>query len=279
MSEEIEVSTSLSKAELCARLERNFLNYYRRRHGMFGSVVEEDATLTLTQSPTDLCYLNRVFCVNADNEEQLKALIGKALQKFRQRHCDMLWHIGSLTRQRESVRNHIREMGAKLQNSSYGMYLLGALPVNSPPAVELEIECLSTMAKIEDWLLPFKTCFNVDGDGLEHYGECLKALLGKSCADVWFTGYVKGEPVSTAAYSIDGDVIVLYSITTLPEFRKCGYARMMTEAAINHARSHHSSELPIALYSTIMAIPFYRELGFADLYELETYLIEADSSQ
>lgn len=275
MSGKIEVSTSFSHEELCARLERNFLNYYRRRHGIFGSVVEGDVALTLTESPTDLCYLNRVFCVNADSEEQLRVLIGESLQRFRRRHCDMLWHVGSLTRQRESVRKYILELSARPQNSSYGLFLLGALPVNLAPAVELQIECLSNAAKIEDWLLPFKTCFNVDGDGLEHYRQCLKTLLGKSCADVWFTGYVEGKPVSTAAYSIDSDVIVLYSITTLPEFRKRGYAKMMTEAAINHARSHNSSDLPVALYSTIMAIPLYRELGFADLYELETYLIEA----
>src|SRR5260370_6261857 len=50
-----------------------------------------------------------------------------------------------------------------------------------------------------------------------------------------YVGYANGMPVATAAAAITGDAIGLYSVATLPQHRRLGYAEAIMRQVIEQA--------------------------------------------
>lgn len=76
-----------------------------------------------------------------------------------------------------------------------------------------------------------------------------------------WVGYHGGRPVTVAAAVASSGVLGLYSVATLPEYRRMGYG----EVAVRHAvaRSRESGmKGPLVLQSSPVAYSLYKELGF-----------------
>jgi GNAT superfamily N-acetyltransferase len=180
----------------------------------------------------------------------------------------MIWSVGVLTP--ESVGNALIQLGLKRLDNFSGMVRDSG---NSECGkTDLEIKVLDDPRNIVDWLKAFQSSFHLSKEAEDHYHKLIQPLLGRSQADVWLIGYVGDKPACSAGYSIENDVIMIYSVCTLPEFRKRGYGKQITEAAIKEGLKH--KKLPVTLYSTAMALPLYKSMGFKPVYDMEMYLFE-----
>jgi GNAT superfamily N-acetyltransferase len=81
-----------------------------------------------------------------------------------------------------------------------------------------------------------------------------------------FAGRVRDRVVSVAMAYCSDDVVGVYGVATLPEFRRRGYGREMTWAAALAA-----PELPAALQPSPAAEAIYRSMGFEELRDFTTW--------
>jgi ribosomal protein S18 acetylase RimI-like enzyme len=83
-----------------------------------------------------------------------------------------------------------------------------------------------------------------------------------------FIGMVDGRVVSIVALVRAAGSLGIYSLGTLPQFRRRGYGEALLRAAV--ARLHGNE--PLVLESTEAGYPLYKRLGFRDLTRFTVYL-------
>ena len=85
-----------------------------------------------------------------------------------------------------------------------------------------------------------------------------------------YVGYVEGEPVSTAAVVMGGDVAGVYNVATLPGHQRRGYGEAVMRHAIADARREHGVERTI-LQSTPAGLRLYERMGFRTVTRVSVY--------
>ena len=81
-------------------------------------------------------------------------------------------------------------------------------------------------------------------------------------------GYVAGEPVTAAATVATPGAIGLYSVATLPEHRRSGYA----ESLMRQALAREGGGTPAVLQSSPAGLSLYRSMGFRAVSAYQVYL-------
>ena len=92
------------------------------------------------------------------------------------------------------------------------------------------------------------------------------SVLADPRLHVW-RGQVDGRTVSTSMSFVAAGVVGVYSVSTLPEHRRRGYAATLTRAAIGADAS-----LPSVLQPSSMAEPLYRQLGYTRYASFRTWV-------
>ena len=83
-----------------------------------------------------------------------------------------------------------------------------------------------------------------------------------------FVGFVAGRPVSMVALVRAEGALGIYSLGTLPDYRRRGYG----EALLRTALSERQDGEPLVLESTEAGYPLYRRLGFKEAARFSVYL-------
>lgn len=86
-----------------------------------------------------------------------------------------------------------------------------------------------------------------------------------------FVGFVRGRPVSIVALVRAEGSLGIYSLGTLPEYRRQGYGEALLRAAVAMMQDGQPRE-PLVLESTEAGYPLYRQLGFRDVARFTVYL-------
>jgi ribosomal protein S18 acetylase RimI-like enzyme len=76
-----------------------------------------------------------------------------------------------------------------------------------------------------------------------------------------WVGYHGGRPVTTAATVASGGVLGLYSVATLPEYRRMGFGEMAVRHVVARSREE-GAQGPVVLQSSTGAYALYKDLGF-----------------
>lgn len=95
----------------------------------------------------------------------------------------------------------------------------------------------------------------------EFYARAAGAALDPAGSARFLVGYFDGVPVATVELLPAAGVAGLYNITTLPEYRRRGYASALTSAALRQA--HAEGYATAVLEASAAGEPVYRALGFA----------------
>lgn len=88
-----------------------------------------------------------------------------------------------------------------------------------------------------------------------------------------FIGYANGKAVTTAATMITGDVIGLYSVATLPQYRRLGFAEAIMREVIEQARAHGGIERTV-LQSTPSGLSLYEQMGYRTVTNFDVYIAD-----
>jgi len=86
-----------------------------------------------------------------------------------------------------------------------------------------------------------------------------------------FVGFVRGRPVSIVATVAGADVLGIYSLSTLPEFRRRGYGEALLREALHRERLRTGLQ-HIVLQSTDAGYSLYRRIGFRDVTRFSVWL-------
>lgn len=85
----------------------------------------------------------------------------------------------------------------------------------------------------------------------------------------YFVGRVGGRVVTSSIAYVGDDLVGVYGVSTLPEYRRRGYGEAITRAATKPA-----TELDVALSPDEMARGMYRQLGFRKISEYTAWVRE-----
>jgi ribosomal protein S18 acetylase RimI-like enzyme len=86
-----------------------------------------------------------------------------------------------------------------------------------------------------------------------------------------FVGYVDGRAASIVAAVQAAGAIGIYSLATMPEFRKRGYAEAMLREAVRRI-SERTGITQVILQSTDAGYELYKRMGFRDVTRFTVYL-------
>jgi ribosomal protein S18 acetylase RimI-like enzyme len=88
-----------------------------------------------------------------------------------------------------------------------------------------------------------------------------------------YVGYANGRAVTTAASVITGDVIGLYSVATLPQHRRLGFAEAIMRGVLEQAkRSRGVSRM--VLQSTSSGFSLYEAMGYRTVTSFNVYIAD-----
>jgi ribosomal protein S18 acetylase RimI-like enzyme len=170
---------------------------------------------------------------------------------------------------------HVRRE-AKTMFSKFGLH-----PLTEPPGMFADrllaprraLPAVEMRPVIDE---PTRLAFaHITSVGFEIPGNVCRQIYGSRQA--WsgrfqgFVGYVKGLPVCTAATVVSDNVVGLYSVATLPNQRRRGYAEATMRQALNLARVTTGIEATV-LQSTEEGFPLYQQMGYRKLTRFSVYI-------
>ncbi|HXP87721.1 MAG TPA: GNAT family N-acetyltransferase [Bryobacteraceae bacterium] len=169
--------------------------------------------------------------------------------------------------ERRHTRRAFEARGMRMISNPPGMYASALLP----PAHRLpEVECCPAGdARTTD---AFARITAVNFDIPEAIAQAVyrpeRAWAGTYRG---YVGFVKGRAVSIVAIVAAESVLGVYSLSTLPEFRRRGYGQALLREALSREHQHTGLE-HIVLQSTDAGYSLYRRLGFREVTRFSVWL-------
>jgi ribosomal protein S18 acetylase RimI-like enzyme len=157
-------------------------------------------------------------------------------------------------------------LGMRYTDSIPGM-VLPAIPERRPPAPGLEIRTVTDAKSLDD-------CVRVNAGGFDSPTDDMRYMLPMEMIqhERWrsYVGYVDGEPATTAALFITGDIAGVYFVATLPAFRKRGFGEALTAHAVHQGAAAGCTLA--TLQASDMGRPVYERMGFQVVARYKTFV-------
>jgi ribosomal protein S18 acetylase RimI-like enzyme len=234
----------------------------------------------------DLPGLSLIFCglnyaafnaalqarpINGDIGE-LSRLIDVSAEQFDARSlrwtywlCDDFIH---QTQRREATRVFKRH-GMRQLTEAPGMYTDRLKPVTHPLPV-LDVRPVADEATRHAFADVMSTAFEIPHSvSLSVYGSP-HAWRGSFEG---YVGYANGRAVTTAAAVITGDVIGLYSVATLPQHRRLGFAEAIMRNVIEDAQRSRSVSRMV-LQATSSGFSLYEAMGYRTVTSFNVFIAD-----
>ena len=242
-------------------LRRMLYCYGRAQHG--GEILDlGDVTIIFSAVPYSVFNIAMLSGSGVDTPSELMQRVEKARRVFQEKgyewsfwaHDDRL--SPKLRRHREGV---FADAGLNWVAELPGMWSAGLAPSSRKLPV-IESRLVWGAATRSDFTHITATSFQIPYDvATLIYGQDViwnGPFLG-------YVGYVDQVAVSTVGYVLDDDVIGVYSVGTLPEYRRRGYAEALMRNTLEDmlARTGHRN---VVLQSTRQGHALYRRMGFRE---------------
>lgn len=88
-----------------------------------------------------------------------------------------------------------------------------------------------------------------------------------------YVGYSNGRAVTTAAAVITGDVVGLYSVATLPQHRRLGFAESIMRRVIRHAQETRGVSRMV-LQATSSGLALYEAMGYRTVTNFNVFIAD-----
>lgn len=179
--------------------------------------------------------------------------------------CD---HYLSASLRREAPRI-FRQHGLRHLTEAPGMYAEHLLPPKRSLA-KLDVRPVSDERTREDFAAIMCSGFEIpESVSMAVYGS-ERAWMGKFQG---YVGYLQGSAVSTAAVVASGGVLGLYSVATVPRYRRRGLAESMMRHVIEDARRSTGIEHTV-LQATPSGMSLYEAMGYKTVTKFDVYISE-----
>lgn len=209
--------------------------------------------------------LNLVFGARFDGGEPGRQ-IDSVLQHFRARSVAIFWMVGPGTRPAD-LGERLEARGFTLESQLAHMaFDLSDFIRRTPGVPEVEVS-IARGPELKTWCETACRGFDVRGPFREQFARVAHdGFNGHGLYDAYLATE-KGRPVATAALMPAFGVGGIYWVSTVPEARGRGIARMLLETVVADAREKGCRMA--VLQSTEMGYGFYKRLGFRDSIGIE----------
>jgi GNAT superfamily N-acetyltransferase len=202
------------------------------------------------------------------NGQELSRLIQLSAQRFDSRNLRWTCWVCDDYLSRPALRDADRifnRYGLRPLTQAPGMYARKLLtPYHKLPSVEVRpvTDAITRKAFAEIMSVAFEipqaVCSAVYGSEFAWTG----GLKG-------YVGFLNGKAITTAAAMLTGGVVGLYSVATLPAFRRLGYAEAIMRRVIEEARAEGT-----VLQSTRSGLSLYERMGYRMVTNFNVYIAD-----
>ncbi len=245
------------------------LQFFGRASGR--GTVEERAGLLLIDSGVDYAVFNiAVLAEPIENLAQLELRIGLASEWYAKRRTRWsLWLCDDLIA--PAVKPHLSGLSSR--------YRLHAL-THAPGMVAETLTPLSRYLPPMEYKLVSDTQTRIDFAHLTTLNFDIPFATSRAIYEpeqawqhdyVGYVGYVNRRPICTAALVVSDEAIGFYSIGTLAEFRRKGYAEALMRQLLLDARKVSGVQRTV-LQSTRAGHNMYRKMGYRDVAGFSVFL-------
>ncbi len=209
--------------------------------------------------------------------DDLDRRITRALAPFATRKLPMFWMTGPST-QPTDLDQRLLAAGLCDAGTLVGMAAdLATIHDNGAAPPALSIERVRDLATLQRWVDTFSAGFGYPPDVAHSFLTAFAALgVEARSPHAHYLGLVAGVPVATASAFLAAGVVGMYSVSTLPAWRRQGIGAAMTLAVLRDARArgYHIG----ILHAESAGLGLYRRLGFREYCTLHPYLWAPGSS-
>lgn len=255
-------------------VEANLFSFFTQLGRWPRVAVHDDADCFWTISDQPFPLFNSVMRARASADDA-DALIDARVAACESRNVPMLWWTGPST-QPDDLGARLAARGF-LYEPSYGMVASLDESSESPASAGPSHDPSITIEKVED-AVTLKTWVRVLCDSFaapQPFGDAFAELaiaigLGDDSPFRHWLARLDGEAVATCSMFLAGGVAGLYDVSTIPEKRRRGIARSITQAAMRGARALGCDT--VILHSSPLGAGVYRSLGFRDVCDIGQYV-------
>ncbi|HWQ13126.1 MAG TPA: GNAT family N-acetyltransferase [Roseiflexaceae bacterium] len=221
-------------AGVAGLIQENMVAYFRLFAGLPGiTVVDDDVFWLVSARGEPGNYVLRARLAG-DTERRIDEVLGQV-----GRHTDRVdWMVFPGCRP--------ADLGARLaargmQGGPGGIWMLANLPAHpgSPAAPEgFRVEPVRTLAQLDAWRRVSAAGFGADVQ--IHAEAYARHGFGPAANSLHFTGYLRGEPVTSGTLLLAGGIAGIWDVSTPPPFRGQGFGGALTLALLReaHARGY-----------------------------------------
>jgi ribosomal protein S18 acetylase RimI-like enzyme len=257
-------------AAMVRAIEANELERFAYLSRFPGGELHHGSQLTYFLTGIPYLLFNGILSARLPPDD-LDERIARALAPFASRKLPMFWMTGPST-QPADLGQRLLAAGLSDAGALVGMAadLMSVHEVGSAPP-DLSIERVRDLRALERWVGAFRAGFGYPADVGRSFLAVFAGLgLGARSPLTHYLGLLEGEPVATASAFLGAGVVGIYSVATLPAWRRRGIGAAMTLAPLRAAQSR-GYQIGV-LHAEPAGLSVYRRVGFREYCTLHPYL-------
>jgi hypothetical protein len=247
-----------SKSSLVKMCHENFVEAFESLARIIpNGVVERIGGLTAVRTGMPGSFFNVVF--GLDHPKSV-AQVRQGIERLFLR-TNTEFQIVTLPQTLDELEPIIQELSLTEHEVAPGM-MLDPIPDACPnPPRELQIRYVDSSGEATDFLRTAAVGFGAPPNYFDVWKRgFLAGGAGTWSRETTYVGYVGGKPAATSMRITTGDVAGIYTVSTLPEFRRRGFGQSMTWRAVADGR--RAKCRLSCLQASKMGRPIYERMGY-----------------
>ena len=239
-----------------------------------GGLIEHKGGLTIVRTRLPSADFNIVFAF--DRPKSLEDLSEEINRVFVSTGTP--WELVTMPESSEDLRPIIHDMELVRFEVAPGM-VLDPLPDSCPVLPnDLKIRRAVDLEEIHIFLRTGDAGFGAPPGSVDGFREGLVAATrNDSFRGGNYLGYLDGKPVATSLRFTTGEIAGIYFVSTLPEFRRRGFAQAMTwRAAVDGRREGCTAS---CLQASEMGRSVYERMGYRTIAEYQLWRGQSTSHE
>jgi predicted transcriptional regulator YdeE/GNAT superfamily N-acetyltransferase len=145
------------------------------------------------------------------------------------------------------------------------------VPSKPTASSDLKIKIVESDTELKSFTNLAANAFALSPKATEQWLALNHSVMKKN-EQVHFMAYLNGVPVGTASLSLAPSSAGIWSLATLPEYRKHGIGSALVHAALVEAKKHYHNQVMAILMPKGMAWGVFTKMGFKAVYEFPFYI-------
>jgi len=265
-----DILTGLAREQLWTAMEANYIAYFRgfARLPDMEFHEEPDVGWFIANKAPGNHVLGSRFS-GQDVDARIAAMLGELRQHARHAEWTVL-----PTSQPDNLGLHLVAQGLRYEEGGRWMAAdLARLPDQAAVPANFRIERVQDERQLQAWLVASAAGFETTVPRAQPYYDAYACLgLAADAAFQHLIGYLDETPVTSSTLLLAEGIAGIFDVSTPPDFRRRGFGRAITLAAMREARARGYRYA--CLQASEEGFSVYQKLGFVTQFQAHDYVWE-----